>query len=346
MADTTTGAAQSATEKKLRPIPFNVTAETRARFLSLFDKSTDEALNKLLNAYEQQQGTAEETDSKLIEDMTSENNRLKNQLSEAQKSAQTNAGKITELEQKIAELESQNKPAENPENEKLKNDLAKAQAELQQARSEMETQRRELNEKETRILNLEQTSVKPDEQITQLQEKLNTANDKIAELEEKLSQTKSDKSGVDDQLKDQLKVIEGYKNTKEEADKQIKNLKKENKDLKEELTKTKNLLDNTSVQGYSGEDDDFLSFFPEVPAQLLKRTVDKINEKRPDEAQITPAILLMDMFLKYTLQKRGIWFYTFVLGDDEIVDIAQSYNPNITSVRMLRRVWNVDSELN
>ena len=57
-------------------------------------------------------------------------------------------------------------------------------------------------------------------------------------------------------------------------------------------------------------------------------------------------MILGDMFLKYTCQKWTKWFYNWVLTDDEIVEIAQSINPNIKSVRILRKVLNIDQELN
>jgi hypothetical protein len=79
----------------------------------------------------------------------------------------------------------------------------------------------------------------------------------------------------------------------------------------------------------------FTDFIKPFPAKLLQATADKLSKiyKKP----ITPESILVDMFLKYTIQQYNVWFYDFVLSNDEILAIAREVNPEIKSFQQIKQ---------
>lgn len=69
---------------------------------------------------------------------------------------------------------------------------------------------------------------------------------------------------------------------------------------------------------------------------LLELTARKLSDKYNKE--VTPMQVMVDMFLRYTIERWNQWFYPFVVKDDDIIRLAQKYNPEIQSISQLKSV--------
>lgn len=270
-------------EKLLRPLPFNISQPTRERFLKHFEKSSDQALNALIDAYENRSQNSENTtDPKL----KSENEKLANDLNQALSSIADKDRQIADLQSQVESAKATAKSAEKPEDK----------------------------------------------------EKIKSLNTEIAQL-------KADIDRLTSENKEQKKLLEGRSDQKKAYEDIIANLEKTIGLKDKKLQEDEELL-KTANAGQYNHSENFLTHFEPIVSALLVRTAEKLTEARRDEIEVTPAMILGDMFLKYTLQKRTMWFYRWVLSDAEILDIAKMANPNIQSIRMLRKVLMVDQELN
>ncbi len=72
------------------------------------------------------------------------------------------------------------------------------------------------------------------------------------------------------------------------------------------------------------------------PKRLLELTAEKLSLRYGK--QVTPTEILSDMFLKYTIQQYNVWFYPFVLSDKVIVSVANSINPQITTMQQVKQL--------
>ena len=332
---------QQVTKPKKALIPFNVQPETSARFKSLVGKATDETLRKLLDAYEHAGEHTPDTPEN-VQQLVTENQRLEAELSEAKKSVQANTQTIKTLEKQVNDLTNQvqsGNQTETPE------EIQKQIADLNNQISDLKNQ---VSDRENQIKELKKQpkpTVPESETVKNLQQTLDGYKNKVTELENANKELSTKASAAEEQTKQDRKVMDGYETAKKAADEELKSLRNQKKADDKTITDLRHQLANTAFQGYSG-DDEFLKYFPELTAKLLDATAKKLSEARRDNFLVSPAMVLGDIFLKYTTQKRTMWFYRWVLGDDEIVSIAKTINPNIKSVSMLRRVLNIDQELN
>ena len=292
---------------KLKPLPFNITPATRERFQALFPKSTDQTLNALLDAYEARQNAP--------------------------------AGSESELSTQIAELKRQLEAAKNSETA-LKDQIEK-----------LKTQPNTDSEDSQKIKDLQSEISKKSQKISDLENKLSDKDNELSNVKKQLNEFPdvqkliSEINRLKDKEKEDKKLLDGRATQKEAYEEKIKKLEGEKKNLQDKVDELKGLLEAANAGKYTGSDE-FLSYFEPIVAELLSMTAEKLTANRKDGVEITPAMILGDMFLKYTLQKRTMWFYTWVLYDEDILAAAQAINPNIQSVRMLRKVLNVDKELN
>lgn len=81
--------------------------------------------------------------------------------------------------------------------------------------------------------------------------------------------------------------------------------------------------------------DDIRPLLQPFTADLLEETAARLSEKYKRE--VTPLLILSDMFLRYTIERNAEWFYPFVLRDADILRIAQQHNTNITSIAQIRK---------
>ena len=294
-----------------KPLPFNVKNSTRDRYQKIIGKATDENLNRLLDVFENSQKQKPENAVTDMSDkkLTEENSKLKKQLELLKDKAEKNITRIAELENTISEL------------------------------------------KKTQHKKPEASETANDDKIKALQDELSEKDKLLHSLENKLrenpeAQTLKDRNGaLEEQQRQDKKLIDAYRENKKSQENTITKLENQIKDLEQHITGLQDRLKDSRFAGYSG-DDDFLTSFPDITARLLQLTAEKLTESRRDNLTVTPSVILGDMFLKYTIQKRTMWFYKWVLTDAEILSIAKEINPNITSIRILKRVLNIDNELN
>ena len=76
------------------------------------------------------------------------------------------------------------------------------------------------------------------------------------------------------------------------------------------------------------------------PVALLERTTSRLSEYYG--RKITPMQVLVDMFIRYTIERNAEWFYPFMLKDVDIVAIAQEINPDVTTIRQIKKSLNLD----
>lgn len=68
---------------------------------------------------------------------------------------------------------------------------------------------------------------------------------------------------------------------------------------------------------------------------LLNETAHRLSERFKRE--VSPMSILVDMFLRYTLERNAEWFYPFVLKESDIVSIARNHNENIVSISQIKK---------
>ena len=68
---------------------------------------------------------------------------------------------------------------------------------------------------------------------------------------------------------------------------------------------------------------------------LLEKTVIKLSKLYNRDVQ--PMEILVDMFVRYTVERWNQWFYPFQLTDAEILSIAREINPEITSISQIKK---------
>lgn len=123
-----------------------------------------------------------------------------------------------------------------------------------------------------------------------------------------------------------------------EKDVTINELVERVQELEESLSSKTNILQqlNDTVRANANKttDDYLLESLEPLPAMLLKRTAENLTKKYNRE--ITPKMILVDMFVKYTIEQYSVWFYPFVISDEEIIKIAQTINPDIRNINDLK----------
>ena len=70
-------------------------------------------------------------------------------------------------------------------------------------------------------------------------------------------------------------------------------------------------------------------------AYLLENTAEKLSARYNKD--VKPLQILIDMFMRYTIEKWSQWFYPFVLSDKEILEIAQQINPEIKNINEIKK---------
>ena len=68
---------------------------------------------------------------------------------------------------------------------------------------------------------------------------------------------------------------------------------------------------------------------------LIELTAVKLSAKYG--RTVEPMEILVDMFMRYTIERWNQWFYPFQLDDSEIVQAAQAINPEINSISQIKK---------
>ena len=317
------------TAKKNSPklFPFNqVRPETKERFLSVFPKANDSALNAMLDAVQNAGGSSDTELQEQLENAKTNEARLLAELKEAKNSIAANVQKVTELEKQIKSLQEAAASAA-PADNNLQAELEKLQKQLQaaeEAKAAAETNLAEANSKAEKM--------KAD--VLAMNKQTGTDGAAIKELQEQLKTLKDQVGAAEEQKKQDRKVIDGLTNVKNENAKTIGELKAELKKVKEDYMQLEHRTSVGSENTYP--EGDILHFFPQITAKLLDETAKRMTDIRKDGMTITPQMILADMFNRYTIDRYNLWFYKWVLSDKEIIDIATSVNEKLTNKKILR----------
>ena len=290
-------------------VPFQLVSLANRQRLAEIGKPNDATLNTLLDAYERTrhaQGNPAEED-KTINALQDEIKNLKLQLQEAHSANSAGASEQQKLEQEIADLKQQI-TAKEQEIAAKEQDLAAATVEIA--------------ENQQTITNLQQAAdASPDGQA-------------IADLKAKLQQMTARAQKAEQDSKDLQQLVNGLNETKRELNKQLKNVQDDLNEAQQRYLEFEREATEESANRYP--EGDILHFFPPITARYLELTAQRLSAVRTDGKEITPQMILGDMFNRYTIDQFNLWFYKWVISDRELIEIAQEENEKITSKRLLR----------
>ena len=298
-------------------VPFQlITVENRER-LAAIGKPDNSTLSALLDAYENR-GTAV-TDEQTKNTITVLQNQVKTYKADLQKAMQNASDDIAK---KDAELQKQTE---------ANNTLLQENAALKQKITALEEL---IAASDTEIAELKK-------QVSQAQDAAGSSNDeRIKELQSKLKTMTDRATRAEDEVKDNRKSIDGLRTAKAELEKRLEQVTAERDTaqsayLNTERTETPINAVNIYPEG------DILHYFPTITARMLDITAERLTAKRRDGLTITPAMILADMFNKYTIQRWNNWFYWPVLTDNDIIEIAETVDERLTSIRMIKAALNI-----
>lgn len=340
---------------KKSPLPFLLKPETKTRFNKFFKSASDEALTKLLDSFENQ-GKSEQpsVDTEHIAELQSqidtinaEKNRLEVELTEAKKSVSENAQRILDKDNEIKNLNQQLSQAKT-ETEEAK----KPQADIDNLKNAIAEKDKLIESMKADMLKMNKQTSTDEQTINALNQQLQEKDAKIKELEDELQKARTSSAAATDQNGEDRKVIDGLLAAKAALENERKTLKHNLDETKAELERVKHTVlefeqgtKQSPLNSYP--EGDILHYFPEITARLLSVTCERLTEKRrritrnPEAPEITPAEVLADNFLKYTIQRWNLWFYKWVLNDNEILSIAQEVEPEIKSIKALKAILNI-----
>jgi len=298
-------------------VPFQlITVENRER-LAAIGKPDNSTLTALLDAYENR-GTAV-TDEQTKNTITVLQNQVKTYKADLQKAMQNASDDIAK---KDAELQKQTE---------TNNALLQENAALKQKITASEEL---IAASDTEIAELKK-------QVTIAQDAAGSSNDeRIKELQEKLKVMTDRATRAEDEVKDNRKSIDGLRAAKAELEKRLEQVTAERDTAQSAYLNTERAEKPINAVNIYPEGD-ILHYFPTVTARMLDITAERLTAKRRDGLTITPAMILADMFNKYTIQRWNNWFYWPVLTDDDIIEIAETIDERLTSIRMVKAALNI-----
>lgn len=293
-------------------VPFQlITVENRER-LAAIGKPDNSTLTALLNAYENL-GTAV-TDEQTKNTITVLQNQVKTYKADLQKAMQNASDDIAKKDEELQKQTETN------------NTLLQENAALKQKITALEEL---IAASDTEVAELKK-------QVTIAQDAAGSSNDeRIKELQEKLKVMTDRATRAEDEVKDNRKSIDGLRAAKAELEKRLEQVTAERDTAQSAYLNTERVeTPITAVNIYP--EGDILHHFPVVTARMLDITAERLTAKRRDGITVTPAMILADMFNKYTIQRWNNWFYWPVLTDDDIIEIAESFDERLTSIRMIK----------
>ncbi len=141
-------------------------------------------------------------------------------------------------------------------------------------------------------------------------------------------------------------LSEMYKCSENELENVCKSFINEKNELENRISELENeriQLENNGIrlenERISSENEDIWMKMKRVitpfSGYLLENTAKKLSSKYGKE--VTPLQILIDMFMRYTIERWSQWFYPFVLSDKEILEIAQQINPEIKNIGEIKK---------
>lgn len=151
------------------------------------------------------------------------------------------------------------------------------------------------------------------QQLAALREQLAQSETRITDLEQQLQAA----TAQADDLRQQLATEQSQTTTQAET---IANLEETNNHLQHREVTWEQI--RTTLKPF--------------PVALLEQTAQHLSERY--KRTIDPMSILVDMFLRYTIERNAEWFYPFVLRDADILAIAHQLNENITTIAQVRKI--------
>ena len=298
-------------------VPFQlITVENRER-LAAVGKPDNSTLTALLDAYENRGAAV--TDEQTKNTITVLQNQVKTYKADLQKAMQN-----------------------------ASDDIAKKDAELQKQTETNNALLQENTALKQKITALDELIAASDTEIAELKKQVTIAQDaagssndeRIKELQEKLKVMTDRATRAEDEVKDNRKSIDGLRTAKAELEKRLEQVTAERDTAQSAYLNTERAETPINAVNIYPEGD-ILHYFPAITARMLNITAERLTAKRRDGLTITPAMILADMFNKYTIQRWNNWFYWPVLTDDDIIEIAESLDERLTSMRMIKAALNI-----
>lgn len=163
----------------------------------------------------------------------------------------------------------------------------------------------------------------------------------IADLEKQLQDSDDARrvlAGEIENLQNQLKEAESQ-NT--DSDTEMQDVLAAKKSVEDERDSLRQQLDALKAASDTLPDWGVIKQTLEpFPVALLENTSTRLSEYYGRE--ITPMQVMVDMFIRYTIERNAEWFYPFMLKDKHIVEIAHEINPEVTSISQIKKSLNLD----
>ena len=299
-------------------VPFQlITVENRER-LAAIGKPDNSTLSTLLDAYENR-------DTAVTDEQT------KNKIEVLQNQVKTYKADLQKAMQNASD------------------DIAKKDAELQKLTEANNTLLQENAALKQKITALDEIIAASDTEIAELKKQVSIAQDaagssndeRIKELQEKLKAMTDRATRAEDEVKDNRKSIDGLRAAKAELEKRLEQVTAERDTAQSAYLNTERAETPINAVNIYPEGD-ILHYFPTITARMLDITAERLTAKRRDGLTITPAMILADMFNKYTIQRWNNWFYWPVLTDNDIIEIAETIDERLTSIRMIKAALNIE----
>ncbi len=160
----------------------------------------------------------------------------------------------------------------------------------------------------------------------------------IQALQDDKKQLEQQLSDMQDQLTSANNLNEAYESNIADLQQQLATANESNKINEDALNSLHTQLQNAHAENINGESN-LLKALQPFTADLLQETARRLSEKYNRE--VTPLMVLVDMFLRYTIERNAEWFYPFVLTNADIITIAHDHNEKITSIAQIRKALNI-----
>lgn len=283
-------------------VPFQlITVENRER-LARIGKPDNSTLSILLDAYEGKGAVI--SDEKAAQEILALKNQVQIYKTDLQK-AMDNAAK-----------ELKNAQDQNAVILKTNDEFSKKITALEQQIAE---------------LNAENTELKQENEVLHASAGASEGTDKSA------FQAMQDRATrAEDEVKDNRKTIDKLLEVKKELEKKLDKVTAERDTAQSAYLNADRKNEGAPVSVNLYPEGDILHYFPTLTARMLEVTASRLTSKRNDGLEVTPQMILGDMFNKYTIQRWNNWFYWPVLTDDDIVELGMDVDERLNSIRMVK----------
>lgn len=177
---------------------------------------------------------------------------------------------------------------------------------------------------------------------TEHKDDVNTDNSgTIADLQKQLQDLDDARRVLATEVENLQQKLKEAQSQNTDSDIEIQEVLAAKKSVEDERDQYKQRLDEAlSAAGELPSWETFKKTLESFPVALLERTASRLSEYYGRE--ITPMQVLIDMFIRYTIERNAEWFYPFMLKDADIVAIAQEINPDVTHIKQIKKSLNLD----